>query len=110
MSKDKDVLQEAVEEGREVPALAMALMHRSYQDSTFTLNELVESFKNGYEKTRAELGIVRHRIEVALSGPWMPTPEYLLGLMHPKQAEIEELVNERRRRETPVDWKDVGPQ
>jgi hypothetical protein len=109
MSEDKDALQEAVEEGREIPALAVALMHRSYQDSTFLLNQLVESFRNSYEETRAELDIVRHRIEVALSGPWTPTPEYLRGVMYPEQTEIEELVNERRRRETPADWKDNGP-
>jgi len=109
MSENDDALRQAVEEGREVPALAVALMHRSYQDTTFLLNELAESFRNSYEKTRAELDIVRDRITQALSGPWMPTPEYLFGLMYPKQSEVDELVNERRRRETPADWKDVGP-
>jgi hypothetical protein len=110
MSEDKDALQEAVEEGREIPALAMALMHRSYQDSTFLQNQLIESFKNDYEKTRAELDIIRNRVTQALVGPWMPTPDYIRGLMYPKQTEIEELVNERRRYGTPADWKDTGLQ
>lgn len=48
------------------------------------------------EREKAKRLLIQTRIENALSGMYMPTPQHLLGLIYPSDAEVTEFILSRK--------------
>lgn len=65
-------------------------------DSADVNQRLIASLTTQVDEYRAELGLIRNRVEVLLSGPYMPTPAALIGALWPGQAAVEAAAERER--------------
>lgn len=72
--------------------LVGAMLAQSHRDYQWTMNQLVEGYQRQNAEMSAELAAIRSAIEAALSGPWMPTPDYLLSCLYPSGERLERMT------------------
>ena len=74
------------EEGLE---LALQLMGASSEGLARTTNTLIDNLTAERDELRAEIHAVRDRIDMLLSGPYMPSADSLRSALWPSKATID---------------------
>lgn len=80
----------------EAMGLVAELVQRNYNDYAAVSQRLIEGLQDENQKLHAELALIRIGISRALDGQFMPTSDYLRGLLRPTREQIAEHVEARR--------------
>ena len=69
--------------------LVAAVLTQMANDTAFTTNALLDSYKHRADKAEATLNLIREHIGDLLAGPYMPTSLALAAALWPSDAAVE---------------------
>lgn len=83
-------------EDRVVPTLVVQLMQQSQRDAAFTTDSLITNLTQQTRVQEATLILIREKISLLLSGPYMPGPRAIEEALYPRPHVIMALVEDLR--------------
>lgn len=67
----------------EASNLVIQLMQASRKEADWTTNTLIDSLTEQLADSHAQVDAIRDRIQGLLDGPYMPTPDAIIGALWP---------------------------
>lgn len=79
-----------------IPPLVIQLMEQSRRDLAFTTDSLITNLTRQTRIQEATLILIREKISLLLSGPYMPGPRAIEEALYPRPHVIMSLVEDLR--------------